>query len=222
MVLIAIDTATKALGLAFYDGKTLLAEQMWVASNQHNLLLAPAIQATLATLELAPQQLSAVAVANGPGSYTGLRIGIALAKGLAAARRIPLIGVSTLDILAVPQPVSTKFHLLCVVQAGRGRIIASQYVTRKGQWVVDTAPAITDWAALLPTLSVPTLITGEIDEEGSAQIAAQNNDSLVVVTPALRARRPGILAEEAWRRWQAHPDHDYSVNSVMPLYLQTP
>ncbi len=222
MVLIAIDTATKALGLAFYDGKTLLAEQMWQAGNQHNLLLAPAIQSTLATLDLKTEQLSAVAVVNGPGSYTGLRIGIALAKGLAAARRLPLIGVNTLDVLAVPQPVSTKFRLLCVVQAGRGRIIAGQYVTRKGLWVVDTAPIITDWAALLPTLTAPTLITGEVDEEGSAQIAALGKESLVVVTPALRARRPGILAEEAWRRWQAHPDHDYSVNSVMPIYLQTP
>lgn len=222
MVLIAIDTATKALGLAFYDGHTLLAEHMWLAGNQHNLLLAPAIHNTLAVLELTPADLSAVAVTNGPGSYTGLRIGIALAKGLAAARRIPLIGLNTLDVLAAPQPVSTKYHLLCVVQAGRGRIIAGQYVTRKGQWVVDVAPTITDWEALLPTLTAPTLITGEIDQEASACIAAQNNDQLVIVSPAARARRPGILAEEAWRRWQAHPEHDYSVNSVMPLYLQTP
>ncbi len=222
MVLIAIDTATKMLGLAFYDGKTLLSEQMWVAGSQHNLLLAPAVCHTLTTLDLTPSDLSAVAVVNGPGSYTGLRIGIALAKGLAAARRIPLIGVGTLDVLAVPQPVSTKFRLLCVAQAGRGRIIAGQYVTRKGQWVVDTAPIITEWAQLLPSLTGPTLITGEIDDEGSAQIAAQANEALVLVTPALRVRRPGILAEEAWRRWQAHPDHDYSVNSVMPLYLQTP
>lgn len=222
MVLIALDTATKALGVAFYDGRTLLAEHMWLAGNQHNLLLAPAIHRTLATLDLTPADLTAVAVTNGPGSYTGLRIGIALAKGLAAARRLPLIGVNTLDVLAVPQPVSTKYHLLCVVQAGRGRIIAGQYVTRKGQWVVDVAPTITAWGTLLPTLHAPTLITGEIDDEGSALIASQPNDQLVVVSPALRARRPGILAEEAWRRWHAHPDHDYSVNSVMPLYLQTP
>lgn len=222
MVLLAIDTATRTLGLALYDGSTLLAEQMWVAGNQHNLLLAPAIRSTLHVLDLTPAALSAVAVTVGPGSYTGLRIGVALAKGLAAVRPLPLIGVTTLDVLAIAQPVSTKFLLVCVVQAGRSRIITSQYVTRKGRWTVELAPTITDWATLLPTLTTPALITGEVDEMGAAAIAATGSESLVVVTPALRARRPGILAEEAWRRWQAHPDHDYSVNSVMPLYLQAP
>lgn len=222
MVMLAIDTATRALGLALYDGKTLLAEQMWVAGNQHNLLLTPAIRATLRVLDLTPDDLSAIAVTVGPGSYTGLRIGVALAKGMAAVGQLPLIGLTTLDVLAVPQPVSTKYHLLCVVQAGRNRIITSQYVTRKGRWAVEQAPAITDWATLLPTLTTPMLITGEVDENGAAAIAATNDETLVVVSPALRARRPGILAEEAWRRWRANPDHDYSVNSVLPLYLQAP
>jgi tRNA threonylcarbamoyladenosine biosynthesis protein TsaB len=222
MVLLAIDTATRSLGLALYDGKTLLAEQMWMAGNQHNALLAPTIQQSLAICELTTAELSAIAVTYGPGSYTGLRIGVALAKGMAAAAHLPLIGVNTLDVLAVLQPISTKFHLVCVVHAGRGRVIASQYVTKKGKWVVEIAPAIYEWEALLASLQHPTLLTGELDDSAFSAIEAAKLDSLVVVPAAMRSRRAGILAEEAWRRWQANKEADYSPDSVIPLYLSAP
>ncbi len=222
MVLLAIDTATRSLGLALYDGKTLLSEQMWMAGNQHNALLAPSIQQALSICELTTTDLTAVAVTYGPGSYTGLRIGVAFAKGMAAAAHIPLIGVSTLDVLAAPQPISTKFHLLCVVHAGRGRVIASQYVTKKGKWVVEVAPAITEWEALLSSLQHPTLLTGELDEAAFSAIQSANLDHLVIVPPALRSRRSGILAEEAWRRWHTYKEADYSPDSVMPIYLSAP
>lgn len=221
MVLLALDTTTHALSLALYDGNTLLAEQLWVAGNQHNSLLADAIVNTLRVCSLATTDLTAVAVAIGPGSYTGLRIGVSLAKGIADARKLPLIGVTSLDILAVPQPISTRNRLLCVVQAGRGRIIAAQYHTKKGRWHPETEPIITDWASIIATLTQPTLVTGEIDDDGRAQLAAASKE-IVVVSPALRARRAGLLAEEAWRRWQAGTSADFNPMTLTPLYLKAP
>ncbi|MEO1286376.1 MAG: tRNA (adenosine(37)-N6)-threonylcarbamoyltransferase complex dimerization subunit type 1 TsaB, partial [Chloroflexota bacterium] len=131
-MLIAIDTATKYLGLALYDNQQLIAEQLWRTGNKHNLILAPSIQQMLDTCDVSPSDLTMVAVANGPGSYTGLRIGVALAKGLATVNQLPLIGISTLDIIAIGQHFSnTRHRLLAILPAGRGRIIAGEYRVKK-------------------------------------------------------------------------------------------
>src|SRR5690606_17578892 len=95
----------------------------------------PAIQRLLLRCEASVEDLSALAVSIGPGSYTGLRIGVALAKGLAAARNLPLVGITTLDTLAAGQPYLSSNHgLIVVVQAGRGRVIVKTYRWRKGRW----------------------------------------------------------------------------------------
>ncbi|MEO8397708.1 MAG: tRNA (adenosine(37)-N6)-threonylcarbamoyltransferase complex dimerization subunit type 1 TsaB, partial [Chloroflexota bacterium] len=98
MTLLAIDTATQFISIALHDGQQMLAEQTWISENHHTVELAPAVRALLINAHLSPAELSGLAVSIGPGSYTGLRIGVALAKGIATAQRIPLVGISTLDI----------------------------------------------------------------------------------------------------------------------------
>jgi tRNA threonylcarbamoyladenosine biosynthesis protein TsaB len=222
MTLLAIDTATRALALALYDGHSVLAEQYWQAGNQHNALLAPAVQQMMAACGLGPADLSAVAVAHGPGSYTGLRIGMAFAKGVAAARSLPLIGVATLDILAAQHPISTRNRLLAVAQAGRGRIIAAQYQTRRGRWVIEKAPVTTDWQTTLAGIEQPTLIIGEVDAEAQQLIEQSGSDHLSLVPAPQRVRRPAALAHEAWQRWQAGTAADFAPGLLTPIYLQTP
>jgi tRNA threonylcarbamoyladenosine biosynthesis protein TsaB len=222
MTLLAVDTATRALALALYDGHTVLAEQYWQAGSQHNALLAPAAQQMMTACGLAPADLSAVAVAQGPGSYMGLRIGMAFAKAVAAARGLPLIGVATLDILAAQHPISTRNRLLAVAQAGRGRIIAAQYHTRRGRWVIEKAPVTTDWATTLAAVEQPTLITGEVDAEGQQLIYQLGSDHITLVPAPQRVRRPAALAHEAWQRWQAGASADFAPGLLVPLYLQTP
>jgi tRNA threonylcarbamoyladenosine biosynthesis protein TsaB len=219
MVLLAIDTATRMMGVALYDGKTVLAEQMWIAGNQHNSLLASAVQASFQICGVASADIRAVAVTHGPGSYTGLRIGVAFAKGIAGANRLPLIGVSTLDVLATPQPISTKNKLLCVVQAGRGRVICGTYQTKKGRWQLDGEFNIVEWANLLPTIDTPTLISGEIDDEAHALITQSNHPHITVLSGASRVRRTGVLAEEAWRRWQNGTEKDFLPAKLTPIYM---
>jgi tRNA threonylcarbamoyladenosine biosynthesis protein TsaB len=222
MVLLALDTATKAMSLALHDGKTLLAEQMWTAGNQHNLLLASAIQASLQICEISTRDLTAIAVAIGPGSYTGLRIGVALAKGIASANHLPLVGVNTLDILAIPQPISTKNKLLCVVQAGRGRVIHATYTTKKGRWQLETEARIDAWEKVLADITSPTLISGEIDNDTHALLAEKKNDHITLLPPASRLRRAGVLAEEAHRRLRDGDAKDFTPTRANPIYLQAP
>ena len=121
-MLLAIDTATRIMSLALHDGDTLLAEQSWNTRNRHTVELAPAVLNMLNSLEMSVADLAGLGVSIGPGSYTGLRIGVAFAKGLAAAHRLPLVGVTTLDTLAAAQPHhQSGMGLIAVVQAGRGR-----------------------------------------------------------------------------------------------------
>ena len=120
-MLLAIDTATKMLGLALHDGAEVVNESIWFSNNHHTTELAPEVALAFRRAGTSQDQLTAVAVAQGPGSYTGLRIGMALAKGLSLAHNLPIIGIPTLDILAMAQPQREE-PLLATLQAGRGRV----------------------------------------------------------------------------------------------------
>ena len=86
-MLLAIDTSTKQAGIALYDGaRGLIAEYNWHSANRHTEELMPAVAQMLAQASVKPSGLRAVAVALGPGSFTGLRVGLAAAKGLALAQ----------------------------------------------------------------------------------------------------------------------------------------
>src|SRR3954468_178809 len=171
MTLLAIDTATQFISIALHDGQQMLAEQTWFSENHHTVELAPAVRALLMGAHLTPNELSALAVSIGPGSYTGLRIGVALAKGIAGARRIPLVGVSTLDILAAEQP-QTPGALILVLQAGRSRVVTARYHWRKGQWKLRGEPENMDWETLINSIDGPATLSGEISTEGHAVIEA--------------------------------------------------
>jgi tRNA threonylcarbamoyladenosine biosynthesis protein TsaB len=223
-MLLAIDTATQWMSIALHDGNTLMAEHSWQSGNRHNTLLATTIQQTLSACQVTPKALTALATSTGPGSYTGLRIGVALAKGMAAAGNLPLIGVSSLDTLAVAQPYqNTRHNLITVVSAGRSRIIASIYRVKKGRWFADEPPQLTTWAELLKDLAGSFYITGEIDAAGrdAVQAAKEKDISVTIMSGAYRLRRAGFLAEEAWRRYHEGAPHDFHPTKLLPVYVKT-
>ncbi len=102
-MLVAIDTATNYASLALHDGFKVRAEYTWEAQRRHTVGLLPRLVAALEQLGLGVEHLSGVAVTRGPGSFTGLRVGLAVAKGLALARGLALVSVPTLDVVAVAQ-----------------------------------------------------------------------------------------------------------------------
>lgn len=225
-MLLAIDTATRFISLALYDGIEILAESTWQSLNQHTEQLAPAVYQMMDRGEYEMSDLHALAVSTGPGSYTGLRIGIALAKGFATALKLPLIGVSTLDTLAASQPnYQTGGGLVVAVQAGRGRVIVRSYRWQKGRWTSRTEPRIVRWESLSEHIDGPAFVTGEIDAEGMAALheAQANGVPLNVVPAASRMRRAGYLAQIAWDRLQASgsPAEEFHASKLVPVYLQS-
>ena len=217
-MLIAIDTATDYASLALHDGFRVRAEHTWESPRRHTVELLPRLVAALEQMGLGAEHLSGVAVTRGPGSFTGLRVGMAVAKGLALARGLPLVGVPTLDVVAAAQGRDRR-PLCAVLQAGRGRLCVAAYRWRDGEWCAHKAPRLTTWPALAEETASPTLFCGEIDLVGADTLAALGE--LAVLLPgAARLRRAGFLAEMAWRRLNRGETDDPA--TLTPIYLQYP
>jgi tRNA threonylcarbamoyladenosine biosynthesis protein TsaB len=212
-MLLALDTATRMASLALHDGQRLCYEATWQADRQHTVQLAARLATALEELGLPPERLSGVAVTIGPGSFTGLRVGLALAKGLAMARNLPLLGVPTLDVVAVAQGRDQR-PLVAVLQAGRGRIFAATYRWQDG-WQRRQGPELTTWEELAAGLERPALLCGEIDQ-AAREVLRQANAPVEIVLPALALRRAGFLAELGWQRLR-HGQVD-SPSTLVPLY----
>lgn len=214
-MLLAVDTSTAQVGLALYDGAQVIAEYTWRSNRRHTVELAPAISELLTRCGLTMDNVHALGVALGPGSFTSLRVGLALVKGLALAKHIPLIGIPTLDILAHEQPTS-KHPLLCAIQAGRGRFALGVYKSSRKGWQAQGQARVVTLEALQDEVESPSMVCGEFTVE---EIQKITNENIHLVSPAQSMRRPAVLAELAWARWQAGDVDDEA--SLAPIYLHT-
>jgi tRNA threonylcarbamoyladenosine biosynthesis protein TsaB len=215
-VLLAIDTSTRNVGIALYDGIQVLNETIWASHDYHTVELAPAIGETLSRSGINIQDLKILAVSIGPGSFTGLRIGLAVAKGIALSCHIPIIGVPTLDFLTESQPIIPGLPLAAVIQAGRGRLAVGWYTANENRWQLVPPIEIMDAVELSRQIHEPTLVCGELNEEQQHTLARKYKN-VILASPAHSVRRPSLLAELAWRRWQAG-DIDDPV-TLSPIYL---
>ncbi|HSG41784.1 MAG TPA: tRNA (adenosine(37)-N6)-threonylcarbamoyltransferase complex dimerization subunit type 1 TsaB [Anaerolineales bacterium] len=214
-MLLAVDTSTTQVGIALYDGAQVIGEFAWRSSQRHTVELAPAISDLLTRCGLTMDEVKALGVALGPGSFTSLRVGLALAKGLALSKDIPLIGISTLDILAQAQPAS-KLPLGVAIQAGRSRFALGWYKNSKEGWQAEGQARIVTIDEINAEVESPSILCGEFPAETRQTI---KNKNLQLVSPAGSIRRPAILAELTWARWQADDVDDAA--SLSPIYLQT-
>lgn len=215
-MLLAVDTSTAQVGLALYDGAQVISEYAWRSSQRHTVELAPAISELLTRCGLTMDDVRALGVALGPGSFTSLRVGLSLVKGLALSRHIPLVGIPTLDILAVAQPAS-KLPLAIVIQAGRGRYALGWYKSSKKGWQATDPARVVTVKALLDEIMNPSTVCGELTSEDCHQL--EENTNVHLASPAQSVRRPAVLAELAWVRWQAGEVDDEA--TLAPIYLHT-
>jgi tRNA threonylcarbamoyladenosine biosynthesis protein TsaB len=224
-MLLAIDSATQMLSIAVHDGDVLIAEATLQAGRQHSALLAPLIGSTMTQMGLRSKDLTALAVSVGPGSYTGVRIGVALAKGLAAPRNLPLAPVTTLEtVVAAQLSHDDNRPLVATVSAGRERVIWAEYRFEGDTWVEKRAPQISEWAAILAEYAGPLRVSGEISPGGLQTIMqAQAGGARIEVAPeSQRMRRASVLAEIAWRRLRAREKGSFPAGKVAPVYLKSP
>lgn len=225
-MLLAIDSASQVLSIALHDGSALRAEWSLAAGRQHSALLAPMIQQLMRQAQIDTADLQALAVVVGPGSYTGLRIGVALAKGLAAVDDLPLAPLTTLEIvLEAHAPSRYEWPLIATAPAGRSRVIWAKYAPGGATWILRRPAEISTWDDLLAACQPPVTISGEISSAGLAAIdAAQQAGAQIDLPPAAdRLRRAAHLAEIAWRRLRDSQEaRPYPAADVRPIYLKAP
>ncbi len=214
-MLLAIDTSTQWVGLALFDGAQVAGEMHWRTQHHHTVELAPTVQGLLQRCGLAPGQLTALAVALGPGSFTSLRIGLALAKGMALALNLPVVGIPTLNIQAYAQPV-LDIPLISVLQSGRGRLAVGLYANVMGAWQPQGEARVTTLEDLSASIHKPTFICGELNSE-ERRVLARKRVNVQLASPAAGMRRPSYLAEMAWERVQSGLVDD--VIALAPIYL---
>src|SRR5258706_1449881 len=213
-MLLAVDTSTTQVGLALYDGAQVIGEFAWRSGQRHTVELALAIAELLTRCALTINDVNVLVVALGPGSFTSLRVGLALVKGLALARHIPLIGIPTLDILAHAQPAS-KLPLAVAIEAGRGRYALGWYKVSRKRWQAQGEVRVVTFEALMAEVQSPSIMCGEFTAETRQKIIL--NENMHLASPTNSIRRPAVLAELAWARWQNDEVDDEA--ALAPIYL---
>lgn len=214
-MLLAMDTSTQTMEIALYSDPIVAGEMIWRTSGLHTVQLAPAVEELLQRCSTQVLDLQAVAVALGPGSFTSLRIGLALAKGLALSLHIPVIGISTFDYMAEAQPLS-EYPLLTVLPAGRKRMAVQRYKVKDSKWQADCEPQVMTPEEISDSIESPTLICGEMTA-AERQIVGRKWKNAILISPALAQRHPSLLAEMAWKRWKSGSIDDPV--SLAPIYL---
>lgn len=234
-MLLALDTATRHSGIALFDGRQLIAELTWHSTDAQTVELMPRVAQLLAWQGLTPGSLTAIAVSLGPGSYTGLRVAVSAAKGIALAQGLPLFGVPTLDATVFPH--LGRAGLVCaVVHAGRGRVCWSMYgqagtglanpvagiqAITLGAWTGWRTPTVlSDALELAQEVREPTWFVGELTMELSSQLHEILAERARLTPLTVAARRAGSLAELAWLRFQAGDSDDLA--GLSPIYLREP
>ncbi len=216
-MILALDTSTQWMGIALHGDAQILYEKIWKTQRRHTVELAPAIQLALEECGLQVSDLEAVAVALGPGSFTSLRIGLAVAKGFALSLRIPVIGIPSLDIVAACQPVR-DLPLIAVLKAGRDRLAACDYKAAGDHWAADGEIYMVSALELESRILTPTLICGELDEQERKTLERKWRNA-ILADPADSMRRPAKLAVLAAQKLEAGSSDD--VVSLAPIYLHT-
>ncbi|MCS7251792.1 MAG: tRNA (adenosine(37)-N6)-threonylcarbamoyltransferase complex dimerization subunit type 1 TsaB [Anaerolineae bacterium] len=213
--LLALDTATLGLAIALFDGVEWAAVIYWRTADRHTAELMPRCQELMAQVGLTPADLIAVAVVSGPGSFTGLRAGIAAAKGIAMALDCPLFGIATEEatLADLPPWMETLYVLL---PAGRGRLALRRYEW-SGAWRPVGEPTLTTAERLIASWTPGIWLVGEWTAQDHIRLA-QPSAVPWLIQRSGPSRVMGA-ARLAWARYQAGERPDPAL--LRPVYLRT-
>lgn len=162
MKALAIDTSTFVMGVALVDGDQVLGEIITNFKKNHSVRLMPAIDTLMKDAGVKPKELERIIVAHGPGSYTGVRIGVTTAKTLAWTLGIPLVGVSSLETLAQ----NGRYYsgvVSPIFDARRGQVYTGLYREQNGVFtnvIKDQICLLEDWVKHLVTIDETVLFLG--------------------------------------------------------------
>ena len=216
-MILAIDTATDSASIALVKEGEVLADATWRCEQNHTVELLPHLARLLDEVKVDISSISGVIVAKGPGSFNGLRVGISTAKGLAFSLGIPIIGISSLEVVAY-EHAGTGLPICPIFNAGRGEIATAIYQRQDNKWRQLVAEHITTVDALCLGITTKTIFCGEFMPQVASELERQLGEKAVIATTQLPRAR--LLAELGKQRLEAG-DYD-SPATLQPLYLRRP
>lgn len=226
MRILALETSTESCSVALWQDGALCWRLEAEATRRHGALILDQIDAVLDEAGIRPPQLDAVAVTRGPGAFTGVRLGLGVAQGLAFALDRPILLISSLQALAQhvltdsptsALPAENKLQILALLDARMGEVYWAWHTHQHGLCQpgtealsppeqVTTPPAGCPWAALGPGLAAYPSVVQNLDEAQRVAILPQARP---------RAQEVALLAAAAWERGEAiAPEH------AAPVYLR--
>lgn len=227
-MILGIETSTPLGSLALLDEEGFLGEVVFRGPRTMAQRLIPTLEHLLATVDRTVEEVEAIAVSRGPGSFTSVRVGLATAKGLALGLGCPLIGIPTLEALAYPaawrsvSSVEPAAGFVCsIIPAPKRNVYAAVYAVQPSEWTEVIAAdlfSIDGLAARLASLSAPVGICGEVAPALRAVLEATVGPLLRWAPRLLSWPRASAVAELGQRRWQAGDVDDAS--TLTPLYLR--
>ena len=219
MLILAFETSAKACSVAIHDGQKLLAESYQNTGLTHSQTLMVMAEDMLKAAGKSMADVSAVAVAEGPGSFTGVRIGVAAAKGLAWGAELPCYGVSTLESMALTLGI-WQGYVCPVMDARRSQVYNALFYVNCGvmeRVCEDRAIALSDLAEELKTLEGPIFLVGD----GSSLTYSTLKDTVpALIMPAehrMHQRASGVALAAA-KKIAAGDTGDAA--SMVPNYLR--
>lgn len=220
MRILGVDTSTSCGGLGLIDDDAVVAEYAFHREETPSAQLLPAIQALLQEARLTINEIDGMAVSLGPGSFTGLRVGLSAVKGLALAVEKPVVGVPTLDALASHLPFTPS--LICpMVDARKGEVYTALYKQRAGGGGVEQ---VTPYQVLSPSrllealASHETIFLGDGVEVYGELIEEHLGAKALFAPPHLRFLRGTTVAERGLQRIMQGERDD--ISSLVPIYVR--
>jgi tRNA threonylcarbamoyladenosine biosynthesis protein TsaB len=203
VIVLALDTCLSTCSVAVLDGERLLAHANEAMARGHQERLAPMAREVMAQAGVGFPELERIGVTVGPGSFTGLRVGVAFAKGLAAALSIPAVGIGTLEAMAAPYPG----FVFTAIDARRGQVYAQAFEDGRPLMAPDALTAETA-AARLAEIGGGRAVT--LVGSGAALLAPLIPDATTIAAEGADARDVARLAAAR------------APGPLKPLYLRAP
>ena len=218
MKLLALESSAKAASCAVLSDGEVLATAWQATGLTHSRTLQPMLEDMLSNSELSLRDMDAIAIAAGPGSFTGLRIGIAAVKGLAWAVELPCIPVSTLEAMVWPL-AHLEGNIVCAMDARRQQIYNAVFVAEGGTLTrlrEDRAISLEDAAVDLAELDGPKMIVGDGAKLCYDYLTGRGIDCRLA-PPHLRLQSAAGVGMAAYRLW---PEGAVSSQELAPVYLR--
>lgn len=219
MRILAFETSAKAASVALLQDGMLLGEYFQHSGQTHSRTLTKMAEDLLSNCDLKPADVDAVACAAGPGSFTGVRIGVAAAKGFAWAGQLPCYGVSTLEAMARSAAVSDGY-ICAAMDARRSQVYTALFHVENGcmeRCMEDSAISLEELAQKLETVETSKILVGD----GASLCYNELSDripTLVLMPEHLRQQRAAGVALVAWKQYLAGANP--SGAELVPNYLR--